>query len=48
MLWDECGNSVAEGSKFCLKCGNCLPGADAVPVTPASYAAAFAPGDWVQ
>ena len=34
MFCDNCGFSVADGSKFCLKCGKRLPGAGAAAGTP--------------
>lgn len=34
MFCDKCGSSIAEGSKFCLKCGNRLPAADAAAPAP--------------
>ena len=34
MFCDNCGSELREGSKFCLKCGARLPGADAARTSP--------------
>ena len=45
MFCKECGKSVAEGSKFCLNCGNPLSAAPIVASTPAPVAPSPSPSD---